>query len=53
MTTTNGIRSLRQRMIEDMAARNLGPAASAITSAVASALRRGSAARPTLPPPTM
>lgn len=26
MTTTNGIRSLRQRMIDDMAARKLGPA---------------------------
>ena len=52
MSTDTTVSQLRQRMIEDMAARKLGPLRSAATSIAASASRRSSSAGPTRPPPT-
>jgi len=46
MSDTNTVSRLRQRMIEDMAARKLGRTRSAATSPVASGSPPGSNARP-------
>ena len=52
MSTDTTVSELRQRMIEDMAARKLGLIRSAATSIAAGALRHSSSAPPTWRPPT-
>ena len=53
MSTDTIVSQLRQRMIEDMAARKLGPIRTEATFIAASALRHSSSARPTRRPPTI